>query len=112
MTVQEILLQCEAHGVTLAPGQNGAIRVSPPGVLPDKLRKALQEYRGSVLRLLSAPPADVMSDEPCDVCESRERWHWFDGRLRCRVCLVLDLVPMTLGPVSEREENSCSHGTK
>jgi hypothetical protein len=96
MTVQEILVQCETHGVTLAPGQNSTIRVSPPGVLPDKLRKALQEHKGAVLQLLSAPPADVTANEPCDVCGSRERWQWLDGRLVCRVCLVLNLVPLTL----------------
>jgi hypothetical protein len=96
MTVQEILLQCEAHGVTLTSGQNGAIRLSPPGMLPDKLRKALQEYRGTVLRLLSAPPADAIANEPCDVCGSRERWQWLDGRELCRPCLVLDVVLMTL----------------
>jgi hypothetical protein len=75
MMVQEILIQCETRGVTLAPGERGAIRVSPPGILPDQLRKALQEYRGSMLRLLSVPPADVMSDEPCVRCGSLERWH-------------------------------------
>jgi hypothetical protein len=96
MSVPDLLAECEAHGVTLAPGQNGTIRVSPPGVLPDKLRKALQEHKGSVLQLLSAPPADVMGDEPCNLCGSQERWQWLDGRELCRPCLVLDFVPMTL----------------
>ena len=100
--LQEILIQCEAHGVTLAPGENGTIRASPPGVLPDQLRKALQEYRGSILRLLSAPQADVTAHDPCAVCGGRERWLLLDGRLLCRVCLVLDLMPMTL--LSEMKE--------
>jgi hypothetical protein len=98
--VPDLLAQCEAHGVTLAPGQNGTIRVSPPGVLPDELRKALQEHKGSVLRLLSAPPADVTSNEPCEVCGGRERWLWLDGRELCRICLVLGMMPMTLASPS------------
>jgi hypothetical protein len=96
MNVADLLAQCDAHGVTLAPGQNGTIRVSPPGVLPDQLRRALQEHKGSVLRLLSAPPADVIANAPCEVCGGRERWLWLDGRELCRVCLILDLVPMSL----------------
>ena len=100
--LQESLSSVRPMGSHSAPGENGTIRASPPGVLPDQLRKALQEYRGSILRLLSASQADVTAHDPCDVCGGRERWLLLDGRLLCRVCLVLDLMPMTL--LSEMKE--------
>ena len=69
---------------------------APKGVLTPALRHALVEHKTSMLRLLSAPPADVLGDEPCDVCASQERWRWLDGRELCRVCLILGLMPMSL----------------
>jgi hypothetical protein len=51
-------------------------------------------------QLSAAPPADVMSEEPCALCGSHERWRWLDGRLLCRVCLVLDLASLTLKRVT------------
>ena len=47
-------------------------------------------------QLHGAPPADVLSAEPCPVCGSRERWQWLDERVLCRVCLILDLAPWTI----------------
>jgi len=96
MRVSEILTQCTVLGLTLAAGDDGNIRVSPPGVLPAELRAQLQASKETLRRLLKAPPADVLHDEPCDVCGSRERWMWLDGCELCRVCLILDLVPMSL----------------
>jgi TubC N-terminal docking domain len=107
MTVPEILAQCATLGVTLAPGDAGTLRVSPPGVLPDGLRAELQAHKTALLRLLSAPPADVLNDERCPTCGSRERWLWLDGRLLCRLCLLLDLVPLTLRPVGSQEPKQC-----
>jgi hypothetical protein len=95
MTMSEILSQCSLLGVTLAAGEEWKLRVSPPGVLPPELRAQVQAHR-ETLRRLTAPPADVLSDEPCDVCGSRERWLWLGGRPLCRVCLVLDLAPLSL----------------
>jgi hypothetical protein len=96
MTVQEILAQCAMLGVTLISSENGVLRVSPPGVLSCDLKNALKANRAAVRQLLTAPPADVMSDDPCLICGSRERWIWLDGRELCRVCVVLDQVPLTL----------------
>jgi hypothetical protein len=47
-------------------------------------------------QLRAASPADFMSEEPCQTCGSRERWVWLDGRALCRVCLILDLMPLIL----------------
>jgi hypothetical protein len=96
MTVMELLSQCAMLSVTLAAGDDGKLRVSPPGVLSAELRAQLQAHKGTLRRLLTAPPADFLSDEPCDVCASRERWLWLDGRELCRMCLILDLMPMSL----------------
>jgi hypothetical protein len=109
MTVMELLTQCATLGVTLAPGENGALRVSPPGVLPSHLKEILKAHKADILKLLSASPADAMSDEPCPICGSHERWHWIDGRHLCRVCFILDLAPLTLvrdgwGRLSSRRE--------
>jgi hypothetical protein len=94
--VTAIIDQCRDLGVTLAPGEYDALRVSPPGVLPSILKADLKAHKVDILKLLSAPPADIMSHEPCPICRSHERWQWLDGRLLCRVCLVLDLAPLTL----------------
>ena len=108
MTVREISTQCSRLGVTLAAGDEGKLRVSPPGVLSAELRAQLHAHKETLRRLLTAPPADVLGVEPCDVCGRRERWYWLDGRLLCRTCLVLDLVPMTL--VSLRPATDCKAG--
>jgi hypothetical protein len=102
LSVTTVLAQCQALGVTLAPGEHGALRVSPPGMLPEELRSQLQTHKASVLQLLTAPPADFLSEDSGLICGSHERWHWLDGRARCRVCLVLDFTPMTLALVITR----------
>lgn len=48
------------------------------------------------LKLLTAPEPDFLSATSCVICGSRERWTWLDGRPLCRVCLILDLAPLTL----------------
>jgi hypothetical protein len=72
--------------------------VSPPGVLPSHLKEVLKAHKADILKLLTAPPADFLSEEPCAICASHERWHWLDRRVLCRVCFVLDFAPMTLAP--------------
>jgi hypothetical protein len=58
-------------------------------------------------QLSAAPAADVMSEEACPICGSRERWCWLDGRELCRPCLVLDRKPMTLtSPFTAREQDA------
>jgi hypothetical protein len=96
MRVTELLSQCARLGVTLTPGDEGMLRVSPPGILSTELRGQLKAHKTALLQLLTAPPADALSDDPCETCGSRERWRWLDGRLLCRPCLVLDLRPMSL----------------
>ena len=88
--------QCATRGVTLTSGFDGRLLVSPQDVLPEELLAQLQTNQPDLVQLLTAPPADVLDDEPCDVCGSRERWLWLDGRELCRVCLILDLRPMSL----------------
>jgi hypothetical protein len=96
LPVTEVLAQCQGLGVTLVLGEHGSLRVSPPGVLPSQIKEALKAHKADVLKLLTAPPSDAMSDDPCAICGSHERWRWLDGRLLCRPCLVLDLRPMSL----------------
>jgi hypothetical protein len=96
MTVLDVLTQCRTLGVWLAPGSGDKLRLSPPGVLPGELREQVKKHKAALRQLMTAPSADVISAEPCQVCGSRERWHWLDGRLLCRVCLILDLAPLTL----------------
>jgi hypothetical protein len=60
------------------------------------LAQQLLAHKGDLMRLLSAPPADVIANETCDVCGSRERWQWLDGRELCRACLILNFAPLTL----------------
>jgi hypothetical protein len=62
----------------------------------EALAQQLLAHKAELLPLLTAPPADFLSEEPCPICGSRERWTWLDGRLLCRVCLVLNLAPLTL----------------
>jgi TubC N-terminal docking domain/Zinc-binding domain of primase-helicase len=66
------------------------------GALTPEIKAQLQRHKADILKYYTAPPPDDLSDEPCPICGSRERWQWLDGRLLCRVCLVLDLVPLTL----------------
>jgi hypothetical protein len=69
---------------------------APVGALTSELRAVIAPHKTALVQLLSAPAADVLSEEPCHVCGSHERWQWVDGRALCRVCLILDLAPLTL----------------
>jgi hypothetical protein len=68
MEVPDILAQRQDLGVTLAPGGQGVLRVSPPGVLPSHLTEVLKAYKADILKLITAPPADCLSEEPCAIC--------------------------------------------
>jgi len=104
MTAHDLLSRCQALGVRVVAGDTGTLRVSPPGVLSAELREQLRTHKPDLVRLLTAPPADVLSEEPCSTCGSRERWIWRDGREICRPCLILDLVPMTRAPAMPLED--------
>jgi hypothetical protein len=67
---------------------------SGPKVSGESSRPPLTEEQTT--QLLTAAPADCLSVDPCPICGSQERWHWLDGRALCRVCLILDLAPLTL----------------
>jgi hypothetical protein len=91
-----LLDQCATIGVTLTSGHDGRLLVSPQDLLPEELLEHLYTNAATLARLLTAPSADVLSNEPCNACGSLERWYWLDGRKLCRVCLILDLRPMSL----------------
>jgi hypothetical protein len=88
--------QCTMLGVTLTSGHDGRLLGSPQDLLPEELLAQLRDNQTDLVRILTAPPADILDDAPCDVCGSHERWIWLDGRELCRVCLILDLLPMSL----------------
>jgi len=96
MTPVELLATLTQAGVSLCPDGDTLRYQAPVGVLSDELKAALKAHQPELLKLLTAPEADHLSETPCSLCGSRERWRWIDGRPLCRVCLVLDLAPLTL----------------
>jgi hypothetical protein len=96
MEVIDLLRKCAFLGIRLEAGDNGALQVNPMRALADDLKAALKVHKPVLLKLLTAPPADFLGDDPCPVCGSHERWNWFDDQALCRVCTVLDLAPLTL----------------
>jgi hypothetical protein len=96
MTLVELLQAVSRLGTQLTVDGDGVRYKAPVGTMTSALRGALQRHKAELMQLLIAPPADAMSDEPCPICGSRERWHWLDGRRLCRVCMVLDFTPLTL----------------
>jgi hypothetical protein len=75
---------------------SGACGTSAAAVGPEPIKGRPAFQPSDRVRLASAPPADLMSHDPCPICGSHERWIWLDGRHICRVCVVLDLRPMSL----------------
>jgi hypothetical protein len=105
--VTMLLEQAQAAGLEVhADGDRLVVR-GPQSA--EALARQLLAHKGDLMRLLAAPPPDVIASEPCDVCGSRERWQWLDGRELCRPCVVLDVVPMTLAStIRERTLSSPS----
>src|SRR5262249_47390101 len=64
MTADILLTKCREFGVTLAPGADGKLRVTPRGRLPEALREALRQRKAEVLALLIRQP----SPWPCTHC--------------------------------------------
>jgi hypothetical protein len=104
--VTTLLEQAQAAGLEVRADGDRLVVHGPQSA--EALARQLLAHKADLMRLLSAPPADVTANEACDVCGSRERWQWLDGRLCCRVCVVLDRVPMTLAAVMEEEGTGAS----
>jgi len=96
MSPTDLLTEVSRLGIRLEAQGKDVRYKAPKGALTPELRERLRSHKASLRQLLTAPPADVVSEDPCPVCGSRERWQWIDGRSLCRVCLVLDLAPLTL----------------
>jgi hypothetical protein len=92
--VTTLLEQAQAAGLEVRADGDRLVVRGPQSA--EALARQLLAHKGDLMRLLSAPPADVTGNEPCEVCGGRERWLWLDGRELCRICLVLGLMPMTL----------------
>jgi hypothetical protein len=82
MTPKDLIAQCEALGVTLAPGDQGALRVRPPGALPEDLKRLLKAHKVAILNLLAGP-----SERGCYTCQRRRYWQHADTyRWICATC--------------------------
>ena len=96
LTIIELLQTVRQQDINLA-AEGAFLGVDTPrGTLTPDLKHALQQHKRDLLKLLTAPDADFLSETPCPHCGSHERWTWLDGRALCRVCLILDLAPLTL----------------
>jgi hypothetical protein len=82
MTVKDLLATCEALSVTLAPGDHGALRVRPPGILPEDLKHLLKAHKVAILNLLAGPPL-----YDCYTCQRRHYWqHAETYKWICATC--------------------------
>src|SRR5262245_63117992 len=88
--VTTLLEQAQAIGLDVRADGDRLVVRGPQSA--EALARQLLAHKGDLMRLLSAPPADVTANEPCEVCGGRERWLWLDGRELCRICLVLGLM--------------------
>jgi hypothetical protein len=97
MNPADLLTEASRRGIHLEVDGEGLRYKGPRGAMTPELREALTANKGKLRQLLTAPPADFLSEDPCATCGWRDRWQWLDGRDLCRVCFVLDLAPLTLG---------------
>jgi hypothetical protein len=82
MSPKELVAKCEAFGVTLAPGDGEKLRISPPGVLPDHVKRLLRAHKQAVLNLLAPPP-----ERGCYTCQQHSFWqHAVTYAWICSVC--------------------------
>ena len=83
MSVDTLLARCRDLGVTVTPGAEGKLRVSPPGVLPDALRTELKKHKEAVLILLAKRLRPHINQRGELIipfaCDPRYRW-WTDGQ--------------------------------
>jgi hypothetical protein len=96
MTTPQLLQEFSRLGVVVEAVGDAIQYRAPVGRLTSQLREQLQAHKAELIQLLTAPPPDILSETPCPLCGSRERWIWLDSRLLCRTCVVLDLTPLTL----------------
>ena len=96
MSASALLQEMERLGIVLSVNGDHLRVDALKGALTPDLRQALAAHKPEVLKLLTAPAPDFLAETPCDICASRQRWVWLDGRHICRVCLILDLAPLTL----------------
>ena len=71
MTVDTLISRCRDLGVTLTPGSQGTLRVSPPGRLPEELREELRQRKAEVLMLFSQLAPSRPRSEPAPVRSTR-----------------------------------------
>lgn len=90
--VTDLLRQCASLGVTLAPGDNGALRVSPPGMLPDELKAALKAHKAAILRVLMTP--GDRRETPCPCCGATDWRETPDGGRWCVPCVLAGRDPV------------------
>jgi hypothetical protein len=96
-----LLDRAQAAGLEVRIDDDRLVIRGPPSM--DALARQLLAHKGDVVRVLTAPPADVIGDESCGMCGSRERWHWLHGWLLCRGCLIRGGEPLELhgiGPLA------------
>jgi TubC N-terminal docking domain/Zinc-binding domain of primase-helicase len=99
MTARDLHRELTRCGVILTAYGDRLHVDAPISMLTAELRRAMIKHKAELLQLLSTPlapapfqrdvpPADCLSDSPCAVCGSYDRWRWLDGRLICRACLI------------------------
>jgi len=118
MTADLLIFKCRGLGVTLAPGPEGKLRVSPPGVVPEDLREALRQHKGEILALLNQSARPTLYPVwPCEHCgqpaEIEAVGPSLDGQRtltfwNCQPCQTWGVTPDTLREppvwVSKREQ--------
>lgn len=96
MTAHEVLRELRRLPALLTVEGERLIIDALQGSLTPELHALVKAHKAELLAVLTAPEPNFLSDTPCSICGSRERWEWLDGRAPCRVCLVLDVAPLTL----------------
>jgi hypothetical protein len=96
MHVHELMEKASADGITFTPDGGDIIVKAPTWEQLHVWEPILKPHKPALWQLLTAPEADLLADDSCPICGSRERWRWWDDRLLCRICLICDLAPLTL----------------
>jgi hypothetical protein len=91
MYIAELMEKAASDGLTLVVDQGDVVVTAPTWEKLHAWEPILKPHKPDLLRLLTAPAADLLADDPCPICGSRDRWRWLDDRLLCRICLIFDL---------------------
>src|SRR5215475_5098857 len=112
MIAKDLMAKCEALGVTLAPGDHGALQVRPPGVLTDELTRLFKVHKVAILNFLVGPPP-----RGCYTCQQRRYWqHAETSRWICATCHppayveLVDAWQRRPRPRCPGWECTCGHG--